>query len=317
MRGLACFRVEESLACRPRTPDPYVVRPLGKHRGTRPRYLSTRNRSVVELEYGHDAPSLISQLSSACAENRVTLDGAIARTFWRIERSLDIQFKLLGQVLWMFGGSFAPKSESERIALGLYHKTFLGNFAAYQLLTQGLFGPARPLLRHSFESYVLAKFFIVAEDERLALKWRNAEMYVLGRDVLRKIGAPDVEPLRKFWGVLSDHTHASIVSLQGTVDVTEPDHHWTLRETLVHFEMILQCGFHVLNSHLITRSMVWYASHYREESHIAELRRVIREIFTEARPIFNERARFLVHTFRRKWTIDEAPSHPKLRYSKR
>jgi hypothetical protein len=30
MRGLACFRAEESLARRPRTPDPCVVRPLGK-----------------------------------------------------------------------------------------------------------------------------------------------------------------------------------------------------------------------------------------------------------------------------------------------
>jgi hypothetical protein len=30
MRGLACFRAEERLARRPRTPDPCVVRPLGK-----------------------------------------------------------------------------------------------------------------------------------------------------------------------------------------------------------------------------------------------------------------------------------------------
>jgi hypothetical protein len=35
MRGLACFRAEESLVRRPRTPDPCVVRPLGRHRGSR------------------------------------------------------------------------------------------------------------------------------------------------------------------------------------------------------------------------------------------------------------------------------------------
>ena len=33
MRGRACFRVEERLAGRPRTPDPCVVRPLSKLRG--------------------------------------------------------------------------------------------------------------------------------------------------------------------------------------------------------------------------------------------------------------------------------------------
>jgi hypothetical protein len=239
----------------------------------------------------------------------------LARVYWRIERSIDLQAKLLGQVFWMFGTSFAPKSQSERIALGLYHKTFLGHFAALQLLRYGLFGPARPLLRHAFESYLLAKFFILAEDETLALKWKRAELYVLGREVFRKILSPDIEPLRAFWGVLSDHTHASILSLQATVDLTEPDHQSELLETFAHMEAILQCGFHVLNSQLITQSMAWHSSCYRPDDRIPQLRREIKEVFKEASATFSVRGRSLVYCFRRKWELSEAPAHGKLRYA--
>lgn len=154
----------------------------------------------MPLDYSYGGSSIVSQLSNACADNQPIIQGPLARIYWRIERSIDLQAKLLGQVAWMFGSSFAPKSRSERLAFGLYHKTILGNFAALHLLTQGLFGPARPLLRHAFESYVLAKFFIVAEDETLARRWEQAELYVLGREVFRKLRSPDVEPLTRFWG---------------------------------------------------------------------------------------------------------------------
>jgi len=268
----------------------------------------------MPLDYSYTAPGIVSQLAEACAKNAPVIHGPLAGRFRRIERSVDLQAKLLGQIIGIFGSGFAPKSYSERLALGLYHKTILGHFAALQLLDQGLFGPARPLLRHAFESYVLAKYFIIAEDETLARRWERAELYVLGRDVFGKIRSPDIEPIRRFWGVLSNHTHASIVSLQGTADVGEPDHRSALEETIVQLELVLQCGFHVLNSHLITRSMVWYASYYYEEDHIPELRREIREVFKEASLTFNTRARYLIRCFRRTWVLDEAPTHAKLRY---
>lgn len=183
------------------------------------------------------------------------------------------------------------------------------------MLNQGLFGAARPLIRHAFESYVLAKFFIVAEDETLALRWQRAELYVLGREVFRKIRSPDIQSLRTFWGTLSDHAHASILSLQATVDIADPDHRFALEETVAEMEIVLQCGFHVLNSHLITRSMAWHSAYYRKNDRIPEIRREIRQVFKEASFTFNSRARSLIRTFRSTWVIDEPAVHKKMRYS--
>lgn len=81
-------------------------------------------------------------------------------------------------------------------------------------------------------------------------------------------------------------------------------------------EMVLQCGFHVLNSHLITRSMAWYSSCYRTEDRIPQLRHEIREVFKDASTSFNARARSVVRTFRSSWVLDESPAHKKLRYSR-
>jgi hypothetical protein len=65
MRGLACFRAEESLARRPRTPDPWVVRPLGEHRAAAG---DRRGAWRAAVAYGTDAPALGSISSSQSLE---------------------------------------------------------------------------------------------------------------------------------------------------------------------------------------------------------------------------------------------------------
>jgi hypothetical protein len=74
MRGLACFQPEESLARRPRTTDPCVVRPLAKHRVEPTRFA--RNVQTPDLRATSYLVTLPVELQSGIHATRLLVRGA-------------------------------------------------------------------------------------------------------------------------------------------------------------------------------------------------------------------------------------------------
>jgi hypothetical protein len=90
MRGRPCFRLDESLAHRPRTPDPCVVRPLDKVRGSR-LYPETSMglRFLIVLAIGTLALSPRASTAQTPALNRQVLERyltqqTISRLDWQL-----------------------------------------------------------------------------------------------------------------------------------------------------------------------------------------------------------------------------------------
>jgi len=122
---------------------------------------------------------LSQQFREHTATNRQLIESVYGPDLERVERTLDLQHRMASQVHWMLDTGLAPRTDAERSAFALFHKNFFSFLGVLTLLRGGLFGPARPLLRHVFESQVVAKFCLLSEDESLAIKWLSGDVIYL------------------------------------------------------------------------------------------------------------------------------------------
>jgi len=92
-------------------------------------------------------------------------------------------------------------------------------------------------------------------------------------------------------------------SQQLELDVSEKRHWKEFGLTVVFLHMLTECNYHLLSSHLITRSMAYYAEHFVDDYAIPEMRRECRQLSSESHRRFAKGARALIATYRRRWEI--------------
>lgn len=250
-----------------------------------------------------DVPVLSEQVQETLARNRTVVAAACGDDLLRVQRALDLQHGIASEFIWLLDTGFAPRYERERVAFWLFHKNLVAFTGALELIRLGLFGPARPLLRSIFEGQLLAKYCVLSGAEDLARRWREGRVIYVGKEVFRKIAEPDIRPLEEFWGLLSDYSHASILAHQRTLDVREPEHHGELTLTVVFLQMLVECNYHVLSTHLLTDSINYYARHYGRQYTIPQQRREARELMRSFRDRYAVEARLVVEIFKRRWIL--------------
>lgn len=137
----------------------------------------------------------------------------------------------------------------------------------------GLYGPARTLLRHVFEYLVVAKYCALSEDNRVFDRWDAGDTVYFTKGVLNKIVTPDISELKDFWRLMCKYSHSTTTSQQVTVEWegSEDD----IYVTLCFVRALLECQYHLLNSILITKSMRSFALRYDDDGEIPPIRRKI------------------------------------------
>jgi hypothetical protein len=226
----------------------------------------------------------------------------------RISEGIDIQHEIAAQYSWLFDTGFAPRREAERTAFYIFDKSKYALFDALQLISRGAFGSARILLRQVFEGLMIAKVCMVSDDERLALKWRDGAQIYLGRDVFKRFQKPDPEPLSELWGHFSDYTHASRFAQQRTARIKDDIEFTEVGVSFVYLENMVECSYHLLNSLILRRDMVYYAREYGKNYTVPELRLSAKQHFRDSRVRFGPGAIMLLRTYKSTWTLSE-PAH--------
>ena len=197
-------------------------------------------------------------------------------------------------------------SERGSMLFSAYHRNLFAFYGALDLTKRGLFGPARPILRHIFEALIIAKYLSLSEDPKIYKAWEKGGFIYLSKQVLKKIEAPDPSSFQEFWKTLSEVTHATRYSQQISFLPSHVLPH-------VHFNLdlilgFLECHYHLLSSHFLTSSIKYYGNYYSDQqSKLNELhtsKRKIRELFKKARTLNkNPKLKKCVRDYKSSWIL--------------
>ncbi len=250
--------------------------------------------------YGLNDPPFTVLAGDAIAQNTAKIAARAQSDIERTEALLNLQYRFGCHFVGVLVNLVAM-TPLDRLRFSAFHKNLVAVFACLQLARSGLHGSTGPMLRHAFESLMLAKFCSIRPDEALASRWLNGEIIYLGNTVLRKIRQPDPAPFWEVWGMLSDQAHSTIYSQQVAFDVDKEQ-----RDVLVTFalmQMLLECNYHLLSSHLFTSRLEYYARAYIDPYGIPELRVRAKELHRQCRSRLGKSAVKFISAYKSGWHV--------------
>ena len=190
------------------------------------------------------------------------------------------------------------------LLFSLFHRNFFSYFSALKLTVNGLYMPARPLLRNIFESLMIAKFCNINDNVRVMKRWDSGEAVYFANSILKKIIIPDPKPFYDFWGLICEHTHATKSSSQLFLEFEKEDNIDGVSENLAIMNALLECNYHLLNTHLIAPRLSYMVKLYTTRNYkIPELRKKAHSQFKRNRKYLGLESIKLISTYKRKWQI--------------
>lgn len=253
--------------------------------------------------YDHSGRSMSADLAKVRQVNRRQCQERFAVQIALNRRILDCQHALAGEYIWMID-TILGVSANRAVSLmaAVLHKNFFLLHAAHGLTRDGLFGPARTLLRPCFEGLAIAKYSAVAEDGGLLTRWTGGQQINVSVDVFSRLRTPDVSPLSQFWRVLCRYAHATVYSQQARADFSEGN----LGENFGLEAMLLHMNAHMLARHLLTSNLDYYAKRYANKERVVRERARLQALCHELLRAMTPKARDVVRAYRTTWHLKGA-----------
>lgn len=254
------------------------------------------------LTYRTAGPNLMTIFEGSIRKSEEIIAKNFDEEVERIENSLNFQYELASHYMWLIHAPFCARiSEVNDILVPCFHKSLIGLTTAFHLTKQGLWGSARPLIRHAFESLIVAKFCSVNNDSEIFDKWVDGLGIYFTNGVLKKIKHPSTDEFSQFWGLMSEYSHSTVYASQPDFNIDEYKKDISLN--FIFIEMMLECKYHLLISHLITSDMKYYQERYNDKERARELRRLLVANYSEAKKSMAKGARRLIKDYRCSWEI--------------
>lgn len=284
--------------------------PTKKYRSAirdQPRMIRIRDASQVpakpgEILYGRNAPLLSKMLAEAKALNRSGLLDAFEAESNAVVAALDHLHALAAFHSWTFNSwADAIPHAAHAVLFPCFHKTLFSLHAAHELTLDGLYGVARPHLRHAFESLMIAKFCATDPDADLYDKWVDGIDLYLTNGLLKKLSYPETDEFATAWSLLCRWSHATVFANQLSLDLDttreEADLNLALIGVLIHF------SYHLLNSHILTPTIKYYSRRYGKKSTCAQSKADLKVALAILRERLGPGSRRLIKDFRATWRI--------------
>jgi hypothetical protein len=190
-----------------------------------------------------------------------------------------------------------PKQVMLASAVG---KNFFVLQSSLQLVREGLYGPARTLLRHVLEALVIAKYTSLSEEYSAYNRWSDGKSLSFSR-LLDKVGSPDMNEIKILWDILCKSSHATNVSQQIVLEWQECKK--DIHITLLFIRALLECQYHLLNSHLLTDSMKRFELENGDSKKVKELRATNRALFKNSRKFMGKKASQITREYCASWKL--------------
>ncbi|UZJ43814.1 hypothetical protein OOT55_14275 [Marinimicrobium sp. C6131] len=255
------------------------------------------------LTYRTAGPSLMEIFGGSTRLNEERISKTFHKEIVRIESSINFQYELASHYMWLINAPIGVRiNEVNDILTPCFHKSMIGLTTAFYLNRQGLWGAARPLIRHAFESLIVAKYCSVNNDSEIFDKWVDGLGIYFTNGILKKIEHPSTEEFSRFWGLMSEYSHSTVYALQP--DFNFDDYRDDIDLNFVFIEIMLECKYHLLISHIITSDMKYYQDRYKDKERASELRRLLTANYSEAKKGMAKGSRCLIKDYRCSWKIN-------------
>jgi hypothetical protein len=153
---------------------------------------------------------------------------------------------------WTFNGWIdAVPHEAHDVLFACFHKALLSLHCTHELTLDGLYGLARPHLRHAFESLMIAKYCATDPSSDIYDRWVDGVDLYFTNGVLKKLAHPDTSEFSDLWQLLCQWSHATVFASQLSLDLQTTREQAALN--LVFVGVLLHFSNHLLNTHILTQ----------------------------------------------------------------
>lgn len=264
--------------------------------------------------YSPNTVSLASKFDEVAKKNTEFFSRKAQKPIDGIRELLDVQCRIASNFVgwWLTPGMPLRKGHKELMPLlfSLFHRNFFTFYSALMLTVSGFYESARPLLRCIFESLMISKFCHICDDDRVMKKWDSGETIYFANSILKKISYPDTRPFYEFWGIICEHSHATKTSVQISLELQSEDELGSVGSNLCLLNVLLECNYHLLTTHLITPELAYMDKIYstRATPKIRDyetpgLRKRAHVQFKKNRAFLTPESIRLISAYKRKWVI--------------
>ena len=218
------------------------------------------------------------------------------------QRLLNAQFATLEQSAWTYSQRhFSGRRSSEPALISSLHKSVFLFYSAIQLNNQGLYGPARTLLRSIFEGQVIAKYSMLDHSSSVYEHWSKAKPIHITNQIFNRIKKPDIGELKYFWQSMHEMAHATIYAQQ--IEVEYPNTKQGIATTLSLIQILLCMNQHLLGRHFLTNATIRYTRMYSDEEAFEASRETARQLVKAIRAEFTDSGKRVVREYTASWKI--------------
>jgi hypothetical protein len=265
--------------------------------------------------YSPNTVSLASKFDEVAKKNTEFFSRKAQEPIDGIRELLDVQCRIASYFVgwWLdpvFVGFRKGHQELMPLLFSLFHRNFFTFYSALMLTVSGFYESARPLLRYIFESLMVSKFCHICDDDRVIKQWDSGETIFFTNSILKKITYPDTRPFYEFWGLICEHSHATKASLQVSLELKSEEELNAVAVNLALLNALLECNYHLLNTHLITPQLAYMDKLYSNPAtpklrdyETPGLRKRAHVQFKKNRPFLGPESIKLISAYKRKWVI--------------
>lgn len=200
---------------------------------------------------------------------------------------------------------------SQHVIFPCFHKTLLNLYSSHQLTMSGQYGIARPLLRQSFESLLIAKFCSSSPESDVFDRWIDGEDLYFTNAVIKKISIPSTDEFRIAWKVLCEWSHSTIYASQPHLGTTEAEQEASLNFAFT--VIFLQWSFHLLNRHIVTPSVRYYGNRYKQTDTGEKAIDRLKRNFKWQSQMLGKASRRLIRDYKSTWKIIQSGNNDSTR----
>jgi hypothetical protein len=264
--------------------------------------------------YNRNTLSLASKFEEVAKKNTEFISREAQEPIEGIRELLDVQCRIAANFVgwWLAPATPFRKGHKELMPLlfSLFHRNFFTFYSALMLTLSGFYEAARPLLRSIFESLMISKFCHISEDDRVMKKWDSGDTIYFANSILKNITHPDTKPFYDYRSFICEHSHATKASIQVSLELEAQDGLRLVISNLALVSALLECNYHLLNTHLITPELAYMDKLYstRATSRIRDyetpaLRKRAHIQFKKNRAFLGLESIKLISAYKQKWII--------------
>jgi len=264
--------------------------------------------------YSRTTVSLSTKFDDLARENTAFFSRTNKDSIDGIRELIDVQCKIASCFIGWWLAPVMPyrKGHQELMPLlfSLFHRNFFNAYSALKLTLFGFYESARPLLRCIFESLMISKFCHICEVDQVMRKWDSGQTIYFANTILKKIAYPDTKPFYEFWALICEHSHATKTSMQVSLELKSKDEQEHVGENLALLNALLECNYHLLNTHLITPELAYMDKFYSTrvipkigEYETSGLKKRAHIQFKKNRAFLGRESIKLISAYKRKWII--------------